>query len=109
MFELCKKPYLWLIRAVGVIVPRSLRANWRREWEAELRHREEMLAEWERLDWRTKLDLSRRSTRCFKTCVTARGCWRKGEALLWRRCCVLRWVLAQTLRSSVWRARFCGV
>ena len=65
MFELCKKPYLWLIRAVGVIVPRSLRANWRREWEAELRHREEMLAEWERLDWRTKLDLSRRSTSAF--------------------------------------------
>ncbi len=34
MFELCKKPYLWLIRA-------------------------------ERLDWRTKLDLSRRSTSAF--------------------------------------------
>ncbi len=30
-----------------------------------MRHREEMLAEWERLDWRTKLDLSRRSTSAF--------------------------------------------
>src|SRR5499426_1539259 len=65
MFELCKKPYLWLIRAVGVIVPRRLRANWRREWEAELRHREAMLADWDRLDWRNKLDLLWRSTSAF--------------------------------------------
>jgi putative ABC transport system permease protein len=57
--------WLWLIRAVGVIVPRRLRANWRQEWEAELRHREEMLAEWDRLDWRSKLDLLRRSTSAF--------------------------------------------
>lgn len=57
--------WLWLIRVIGVIVPRRLRANWRREWEAELRHREEMLAEWDRLDWRTKLDLLRRSTSAF--------------------------------------------
>jgi len=65
MFELCKKPYLWLIRAVGVIVPRRLRADWRREWEAELRHREDMLAEWDRLDWRSRLDLLRRSMSAF--------------------------------------------
>src|SRR6266511_1638464 len=57
--------WLWLIRVVGVIVPRRLRANWRREWEAELRHREEMLAEWDRLDWGAKLDLLRRSTSAF--------------------------------------------
>src|SRR5262245_6914636 len=57
--------WLWLIRAIGVIVPRRLRANWRREWEAELRHREEMLAEWDRLDLRAKLDLLRRSTSAF--------------------------------------------
>src|SRR5262245_10589854 len=54
--------WLWLIRAVGVIVPRRLRADWRREWESELRHREELLAEWDRLDWRSKLDLLWRST-----------------------------------------------
>jgi hypothetical protein len=53
------KPHLWLIALVGVIVPRRLRADWRREWEAELRHREEMLAGWDRLDWRNKLDLLR--------------------------------------------------
>jgi putative ABC transport system permease protein len=57
--------WLWLIRAIGVIVPLRLRANWRREWEAELRHREELLAEWDRLDWRSKLDLLRRSTSAF--------------------------------------------
>jgi putative ABC transport system permease protein len=57
--------WLWLIRLVGVIVPRRLRANWRREWEAELRHREELLAQWDRLDWRSKLDLLRRSTSAF--------------------------------------------
>jgi hypothetical protein len=57
--------WLWLIRVIGVIVPRRLRANWRWEWEAELRHREEMLAQWDRLDWRTKIDLLRRSTSAF--------------------------------------------
>ena len=57
--------WLWLIRTVGVIVPRRLRAGWRREWEAELSHREAMLAEWDRLDWRSKLDLLRRSTSAF--------------------------------------------
>src|SRR6266536_5648795 len=65
MFELCKKPYLWLIRAVGVIVPRSLRADWRQEWEAELRSREMLLAEWDNLNWKTKLDLFRRSLGAF--------------------------------------------
>jgi predicted permease len=57
--------WLWLIRVIGVIVPRRLRADWRREWEAELRNREEMLAQWDRLDWRTKLNLLRRSTSAF--------------------------------------------
>jgi putative ABC transport system permease protein len=57
--------WLWLIRVVGVIVPRRLRADWRQEWEAELRYREEMLAEWDRLDWRNKLDLLWRSTSAF--------------------------------------------
>jgi len=47
--RLLTKPHLRLIALVGVIVPRRLRADWRREWEAELRHREAMLAEWDRL------------------------------------------------------------
>jgi putative ABC transport system permease protein len=57
--------WLWLIRFVGLIVPRRLRADWRQEWEAELRYRETQLAEWDRLDWRSKLDLLRRSTSAF--------------------------------------------
>jgi putative ABC transport system permease protein len=49
--------WLWLIRVIGVIVPRRLRADWRQEWEAELQYREKLLAEWDKLDWRSKLDL----------------------------------------------------
>src|SRR5262245_19760399 len=49
--------WLWLIRAIGVIVPRRLRADWRQEWEAELSYRETLLARWDQLNRRTKLDL----------------------------------------------------
>ncbi|MBO0861919.1 MAG: ABC transporter permease, partial [Chloracidobacterium sp.] len=55
------KFHLWLIKSIGVIVPRQLRADWRREWEAELRSREALLAEWDKLNWETRLDLLRRS------------------------------------------------
>jgi putative ABC transport system permease protein len=48
-----------------VIVPRRLRADWRQEWKAELQNRETQLEEWERLDWRNKLDLLRRSFGSF--------------------------------------------
>ena len=57
--------WLWLIRLIGVIVPRRVRADWKQEWEAELRHREELLAEWDRLDWHGKVDLLRRSISAF--------------------------------------------
>jgi putative ABC transport system permease protein len=57
--------WLWLIRLIGVIVPQRLRADWKQEWEAELQHRESLLAEWYRLDWRSKLGLFRRSTSSF--------------------------------------------
>jgi macrolide transport system ATP-binding/permease protein len=57
--------WLWLIRLIGVIVPRRLRADWRQEWEAELRNRETLLAEWGRLDWPRKHDLLRRSIGAF--------------------------------------------
>jgi len=60
------KPHLWLVKFIGVIVPRRLRADWRQEWEAELRYRETLLAEWERLDWRNKLDLLWRSLGAFR-------------------------------------------
>ena len=58
-------PHLWLIRTIGVIVPRRLRADWKQEWEAELRYRELLLADWDRLNWKTKLDLLRRSLGAF--------------------------------------------
>src|SRR6185436_11439184 len=60
------KLHLWLITLIGVIVPRRLRADWRQEWEAELRYRELMLAEWELLDWKNKLNLLRRSLGAFR-------------------------------------------
>jgi len=37
--------WLWMIRVIGVIAPRRLRADWRREWEAGLRRRQERLEE----------------------------------------------------------------
>src|SRR5215471_20013648 len=57
--------WLWLIQLIGVIVPRKLRADWRQEWEAELQYREMLLAEWDRLDLKHKLDLTRRSLGAF--------------------------------------------
>jgi predicted permease len=61
----CPKLHLRLIRVIGVIVPRRLRADWRQEWEAELLYREMLLAEWDKLDWRKKFDLLRRSAGAF--------------------------------------------
>ena len=58
--------HLFLIRLIGVIVPRGLRADWRQEWEAELRYRETLLAEWDKLNWQNKLDLLRRSVGAFR-------------------------------------------
>ncbi|MBL8204759.1 MAG: ABC transporter permease [Blastocatellia bacterium] len=57
--------HLWLIALVGVIVPQRLRADWRQEWEAELRYRETMLADWDKLNLPNKLDLLRRSVGAF--------------------------------------------
>ncbi|HEY7617906.1 MAG TPA: ABC transporter permease, partial [Terriglobales bacterium] len=57
MRKVIKRPWLWLLRFAGLIVPRRLRADWRQEWEAELRYRETLLAEWDRLGRRNKLAL----------------------------------------------------
>jgi macrolide transport system ATP-binding/permease protein len=59
------KLHLWFIRFIGLIVPRRLRADWRQEWEAELRYRETLLIEWDKLDWRSKLDLLWHSAGAF--------------------------------------------
>lgn len=53
-----RRPYLWLISVVSLFVPRRFRAGWRREWEAELLHREEKRAKWRK---RTNLDLFKHS------------------------------------------------
>src|SRR4029453_17474885 len=57
--------WLWLIGLIGVIVPQRLRADWRQEWEAELHYRTTLLAEWDKLNWQTKVDLLRRSVGAF--------------------------------------------
>jgi putative ABC transport system permease protein len=57
--------YVSIIAAIGVIVPRRLRSDWRQEWEAELTYREMMLADWNKLNWRNKFDLVRRSVGAF--------------------------------------------
>lgn len=60
-----RSPWLWLLRFVGLIVPRRLRADWRHEWEAELQWREQQLAEWDKLDSSHKLDLLWHSAGAF--------------------------------------------
>jgi len=60
------KPHLWLIAMLGVIVPRRLRSDWRQEWLAELQYREMLLADWDNLNWRSKLDLFCRSLGAFR-------------------------------------------
>src|SRR5215470_8798422 len=54
-----------LIAFIGVIVPRRFRTRWRREWEAELEYREAMLARWDKLGWRNKVELLWRSSGAF--------------------------------------------
>src|SRR5262249_23896402 len=54
-----------LIALISAIVPRRLRTRWRREWEAELEYREELLSRWDRLDWSNKLELLWRSLGAF--------------------------------------------
>jgi predicted permease len=57
--------HLWFVALIGITVPRRLRADWQNEWEAELHHREALLANWEHLGWRNKVDLLSRSTAAF--------------------------------------------
>jgi putative ABC transport system permease protein len=54
-----------LIALIGVIVPGRFRTRFRQEWQAELEYREELLARWDRLDWRSRLELLWRSLGAF--------------------------------------------
>ncbi len=56
------RPYLWLISAVSLFIPRRFRAGWKQEWEAELLHREETLTKWRK---KAGLDLFKHSTGSF--------------------------------------------
>jgi putative ABC transport system permease protein len=55
------RPHRWIIRLVSVVIPKRLRAEWRREWEAEFVHHETETANWGGLGWRARLRLLRRS------------------------------------------------
>jgi predicted permease len=57
--------WLWVVHVIGVIVPRRLRADWRQEWEAELRYRETLLVQWDKLGRGAKLDLLWHSAGAF--------------------------------------------
>ena len=59
------RPHLRIIAIIGLIVPQRVRSDWRQEWETELRYREMLLADWDRLDWRHRLELVRRSLGAF--------------------------------------------
>ncbi len=52
--------YLWIIKAISLLVPKESRIEWRREWDAEIVSRWLLLNEWERLTAHSKLDLFKR-------------------------------------------------
>jgi len=52
---------LAIVRTFGIVVPAASRAEWRAEWDAEVRHRWQMLDRDQHLDWRTRMDLFRRA------------------------------------------------
>jgi putative ABC transport system permease protein len=52
--------FVGLLAVVARLVPRPLRGDWQREWEAEVRHRWTWLETRRALDWRQTMDLFRR-------------------------------------------------
>ena len=52
--------YLRFIHALSLLVPAQSRLDWRREWEAEIVHRWQVLQKWGWLNMKSKLDLSTR-------------------------------------------------
>jgi putative ABC transport system permease protein len=52
---------LALLRVCSTVVPAASRQDWRAEWEAEIRHRWDLLDRQNHLDWRTRMDLFRRA------------------------------------------------
>jgi putative ABC transport system permease protein len=52
---------LWFLRIVSAIVPAAARAEWRREWEAEVLYRAARAPDGSAPDWRDDVDLARRT------------------------------------------------
>lgn len=50
--------YLLFIRAMSLLIPLQSRSDWRREWEAEIINRWQLLQKRNRLNMKSKLDLS---------------------------------------------------
>ena len=50
--------YLLFIRAMSLLIPLQSRSDWRREWEAEIINRWQLLEKRNRLNMKSKLDLS---------------------------------------------------
>ena len=55
------RPHRWIIRVVSAFIPKRLRTDWRREWEAELLHQESALANWNRPRLGARMALLRQS------------------------------------------------
>src|SRR5262245_66038274 len=89
------RPWLWLVRLIGVIVPRRLRADWRQEWEAELHYREAMLAEWDKLDRGAKLDLLWHSMGAFADALCLITKWME-DGMFYDLISVVRMILIKT-------------
>ena len=51
-----------LFRAIKVLVPSSIRQDWLREWEAEIRHRWSTVNRGPQTRWQDQADVVRRST-----------------------------------------------
>ena len=56
-----RQPHRWIIHVVSTFIPKRLRTEWRREWDAELSYQEAELGRWRRRGWRARLLLMRRS------------------------------------------------
>jgi hypothetical protein len=52
--------YLFIIRAISLLMPKESRLEWRREWEAEVVSRWLLLKQWDRLSAHSKVDLFKR-------------------------------------------------
>jgi putative ABC transport system permease protein len=52
---------LRLVGAIAILVPQAARADWTREWDAELRHRSAQLQRRRVVTWRMNMDLVRRA------------------------------------------------